>query len=49
MYMNILRLDNVLFLKIQDLVNPEKGWYDEATDSIILYMRIAAKSPQGLK
>jgi hypothetical protein len=47
MYMNILRLDNVLFLK--DLVNQEKGWYDEATDSIILYMHIAAKSPQGLK
>jgi hypothetical protein len=30
-------------------MNPELGWYDEATDSIILEVQIAANAPLGVK
>jgi hypothetical protein len=30
-------------------MDPEKGWYDEATDSIILSVDFTADEPQGIK
>jgi hypothetical protein len=30
-------------------MDPEKGWYDKATDSIILHVHVTADEPQGIK
>jgi amino acid transporter len=35
--------------KTQALMNPELGWYDEATDSIILQAHIKADAPHGVE
>jgi hypothetical protein len=30
-------------------MDPQKGWYDEATDSIILYLHVTAEALHGVK
>jgi len=30
-------------------MNPDDGWYDEETDTIILFVEVTADAPHGVK
>jgi hypothetical protein len=48
MYVEISRY-NPFLLFTQELMDSEKGWYDQATDSIILYLHVFANALCGVK
>uniref|UniRef100_A0A915NTV6 MATH domain-containing protein n=1 Tax=Meloidogyne floridensis TaxID=298350 RepID=A0A915NTV6_9BILA len=37
------------FMNFEDIMNPEKGWYDEKKDTIVLLVDVKADLPHGIK